>query len=61
METAKDGAATKALATLTGSCITDAATLRAFIESFKTEMKNVKDAHVQELVAYAQQKFGQTM
>ena len=58
MEAAKNEAATKALAK---GCITDATTLREFIERFKTEMKNIKDTHMQELVQYAQQEFGETM
>ena len=43
MEAAKAQAATNALATM-GGCVTDAASLRTFMENFKEEMRKLKEA-----------------
>ena len=43
MEAAKQQAAANALATL-GQCVTDAASLRTFMENFKEEMRQLKEA-----------------
>ena len=42
-EAAKEQAATNALATM-GQCVTDAASLRTFMENFKEEMRKLKEA-----------------
>ena len=43
MEAAKEQAATNALATM-GQCVTDAASLRTFMQNFKEEIRKLKEA-----------------